>query len=99
MKRFFTDIMLDCTMYKIKRQNLLDLLIEGLTYKATLPEMDVSYVIDEYSDKKRAKYIAPLKIIKKYPRFVMVEHKNGYRECLHPHELMYLLQDGAELWR
>jgi hypothetical protein len=99
MKQLFADIMLDCTRYKIKRQNLLDLLIEGLTYKATLPETDVSYVVDIYTDDKRAKYIAPLKIIKKYPRFVMVEHKNGYRECLHPHELMYLLQDGAELWR
>ena len=99
MKRFFSDIMIDCMRYKIKRQNLLDLLIEGLTYKATLPETDVSYVINECDDKKRAKYIAPLKIIKKYPRFVMVEHRNGYRECLHPHELMYILQDGAELWR
>ena len=91
--------MIDCMKYKIKRQNLLDLLIEGLTYKATIPEMDVSYVVNEYDDKKRAKYVAPLKIIKKYPRFVMVEHRNGYRECVNPHELMYLLSDGAELWR
>jgi hypothetical protein len=99
MKQLFADIMLDCTRYKIKRQNLLDLLIEGLTYKATLPETDVSYVVDRYCDDKRAKYIEPLKIVKKFPRFVMVERRNGYRECIGIHDLMYYLPDGAELWQ
>ena len=99
MKPMFADIMLDCTRYKIKVSNLLELLIEGLTYKATLPKHDTPYVIDMYDDYKRAKYIAPLKIVKKYPRYVLVEHKNGYRECMHHNELLYILPDGAELWR
>jgi hypothetical protein len=99
MKASFADIMLDNMRYEIKRQHLLDLLIEGLTYKATIPETDVSYVVDKFADKIRAKYIEPLKIVKKYPRFVIVEHRNGCRECISNHDLMYYMPDGAEIWR
>jgi hypothetical protein len=99
MKSTTSSLLINSIKHVQRCARLFDKLKEGQTYKAVYLR-NTSNVdgLQEVDYDRLEKFPRPIKIIKKYPRFALVEHRNGYREALTPHELRYLMPDGAELW-